>query len=130
VALGATARLVLTNGWQLAITHLAHRELPKDWAQPGQPWRAFFDSAMIGRPLLTTPTTGQHFAPLGLAGQHKALGDLFTDRKIPVALRPQWPLLLDAATQEILWVCGVQLGHRARVTATTAQVLCLRFEQG
>ena len=128
VPLGETVRLPLTNGWQLTMTQFPRSELPDDWLQRGQPWQAFFDSAQVGRPILIAPTRGQRFAPLGLHGQHKMLGDFFTDQKIPVALRSRWPLLVDTAAQEILWVCGLRIGHAARITDATRTVLCVTFE--
>ncbi|MCB0104486.1 MAG: tRNA lysidine(34) synthetase TilS, partial [Caldilineaceae bacterium] len=57
------------------------------------------------------------------------IGDLFTDRKIPTELRPHWPLLVDATTGEVHWVCGLQPGHRARITAATEEVLAVHFAQ-
>ncbi len=128
VPLGETVRLPLANGWQLTTNSFARSELPADWLQRGQPWQAFFDSAQVGRPILIAPTSGQRFAPLGLHGQHKMLGDFFTDQKIPVALRSRWPLLVDTAAQEILWVCGLRIGHAARITDATRTVLCVTFE--
>jgi tRNA(Ile)-lysidine synthase len=66
---------------------------------------------------------------LGLGGRHKALGDLFTDRKIPPVLRAGWPVIGDSADGEILWVCGIQPAQRARITAQTAQILHLQWER-
>lgn len=128
VPLGESAHLPLGNGWQLTVSHVARSELPADWQQRDQPWQAFFDSARVGNPMLTRPSAAQRFAPLGLAGHHKAVGDLFTDQKIPVAWRSTWPLLVNAATQEILWVCGLRPGHVARITAVTSTVICVTFD--
>jgi len=128
VALGECAQVTLANGWQLTIRHIARSELPADWLQRDRPWRAFLSGTQAGQLRLTTPTTGQQFTPLGLAGRHKHVADLFTDLKIPVAWRPQWPLLVDAATQEILWVCGLRLAHCARITTATTTVIELTFE--
>ena len=47
--------------------------------------------------------------PLGLGGT-KTLQDLFTDRKVPLALRRTLPLV--EAEGEIVWVAGVALDER------------------
>ncbi len=128
LSLGETARLQLGNDWQLTVTHVARSELGGEWKRRDRPWQAFLDSAHVGRAMLTTPDKAQRFAPLGLHGQHKMLGDFFTDQKIPVAWRPKWPLLVDVVTQEILWVCGLRPGDRARITEATSAVLTVTFD--
>jgi tRNA(Ile)-lysidine synthase len=115
--------------WVLTITREPVSMLPDDWRSPNQPWRTYVDAAQVGKLVLTTPRPGQRFAPLGLAGRHKTLGDFFTDRKIPGALRSGWPLLVDAMTDTVLWVCGEQPGHHARLTPNTQQVLRLTWYQ-
>ena len=80
--------------------------------------------------LLATPRRGQQFAPLGMEGRHKHLGDFFTDNKISVALRAGWPLLLDGASGEILWVCGLRLAHSARIRPDTKRIFHLKWSKG
>lgn len=62
-------------------------------------------------------------------GQHKSLGDFFTDRKTPSSLRANWPLVVEAGNRRVLWVCGLQPGNDARITDSTQQVLHLRWER-
>lgn len=52
---------------------------------------------------------GDRIRPLGLGGS-KSLQDLFTDRKVPRALRRELPVL--EAGGEIAWVAGVAVGER------------------
>jgi tRNA(Ile)-lysidine synthase len=52
---------------------------------------------------------GDRMRPLGLGGT-KTLQDLFTDRKVPRALRRTLPVL--EAGGEIVWVAGVALDER------------------
>ena len=47
--------------------------------------------------------------PLGLGGS-KSLQDLFTDRKVPRALRRTLPVV--EAGGEIVWVAGVAVGEK------------------
>ena len=52
---------------------------------------------------------GDRMRPLGLGGS-KSLQDLFTDRKVPRALRRTLPVV--EAGGEIVWVAGVALDER------------------
>lgn len=128
VHVGDTTTLSVTQNWQIRLARFKREMLPSDWQDRHQPWRAFFDGAQVQQIQLTTFVHGQTIAPLGLNGHRKQVGDLFTDRKIPAALRPHWPLLVDATTHEVHWVCGIQPGHLARITDTTKEVLCVTLE--
>lgn len=121
--------LALAGGWSLTTTRTTVTALPIDWRSQGQPWTGWLDADQMAAPVLTTPRPGQVFAPLGLGGRHKMLGDFFTDRKVPVALRSGWPIIVDQVSGEILWVCGQQPGHRARITRETQVVVRLVWEQ-
>lgn len=54
-------------------------------------------------------------------GRGKKLQDFFTDRKIPAARRDQIPVL--ALGTEILWIMGLRVSSKFRVTEQTRQVL-------
>ncbi|MDE7305872.1 MAG: tRNA lysidine(34) synthetase TilS [Clostridia bacterium] len=58
---------------------------------------------------------GDRFTKFG--GGTKSLGDYFTDRKIPVRLRKQIPLIADG--NEILAVCGVEISDKIKITPQT-----------
>jgi tRNA(Ile)-lysidine synthase len=122
-------RIQIDPNWNLNAQILPISELPSGWRDGANPWQAFFDADRVRQPILTTRKTGQRFAPLGLHGQHKSLADFFTDHKIPPPMRDRWPILVDAETGEILWVCGLRMGHSARITNVTRRVLWLRWER-
>ncbi|MEZ4679618.1 MAG: tRNA lysidine(34) synthetase TilS [Caldilineaceae bacterium] len=128
VELGQTVCQRLHARWQLTITKLARADLPADWYREHAPWRAFFDADQVSELLLAAATPGRQFAPFGLAGHHKMLGDFFTDQKIPVALRNCWPLIIEGHSDAVLWVCGLRTAHQAQITAQTALVLCIEIE--
>ncbi len=115
------------SDWVLEITCLPSDALPSDWRATLHPWQTVLDADQVATLRLTTPQPGQRFAPLGMGGRHKLLGDFFTDRKTPVSLRPGWPIIVDGATDTVLWVCGAQPGHHARLTAATRTVLRLAW---
>jgi tRNA(Ile)-lysidine synthase len=60
---------------------------------------------------------GDRMRPLGLGGT-KTLQDLFTDRKVPRALRRSLPVV--EVGGEIAWVAGVAVDERFAATADTA----------
>ncbi len=62
---------------------------------------------------------GDRMRPVGLGGS-KTLQDLFTDRKIPRALRRSLPIV--EAGGEIVWVAGVALDERFAATGETPTV--------
>ena len=49
-------------------------------------------------------------APLGMGGHTRTLGNIFTDRKVPTALRAGLPVVVDAAGR-VLWLCGLAVAE-------------------
>ncbi len=91
-------------------------------------WNAWLDG--VGAPFtLSTPAAGARMAPMGMAGHTRTLGNLFTDAGVPPALRPGWPLILDAAGN-VAWLCGMVVAQQAAVTSATTQLFYLRWETG
>ena len=64
---------------------------------------------------------GDRIAPFGQHAGSTKVGDLFTNAKIPGALRLGWPVIAHDAT--ILWVVGLRRGSHAPITATTRKVV-------
>ncbi len=95
----------------------------------GDPWAAWLDADRVAGLALTVPKPGMRFAPLGMGGRTRSLGDFFTDRKVPTALRPGWPLVVDSATAEIVWVCGLAVGHHAALRPETGRAMHLRWRK-
>jgi tRNA(Ile)-lysidine synthase len=90
------------------------------------PWEVYLDAnALEGSLILRTRQPGDRLAPLGMDGHTKALRDVFIHAKIPQAWRERMPILVSG--QRIVWACGVQVAHDARVTSATQRVLHVRF---
>ena len=82
---------------------------------------AFFDQLALTGPLIVRNFRhGDRFQPLGMSG-HKKIKDLFIEKKIPLSLRAQYPLL--TAGEDILWIPGLGRSEIARVTERTAVVV-------
>jgi tRNA(Ile)-lysidine synthase len=125
----AAGSLQASNGWRLENQLLQVADLPPGWRTAAQPWQAYCDADRLHLLHLTTPLPGMRIAPLGLKGRHKTLGDLFTDQKVPLALRAGWPVVLDVYTGQIVWVCGLALADAMRITRETRRVRWLRWQR-
>lgn len=89
---------------------------PAELRQP--PLQAIVDAAAVSPPLrLRAPRIGDAFHPLNSPG-HRLLSRQFNDRKVAQRDRSTWPVLCDA--DGILWVPGLSVAHRARVTEGTS----------
>ena len=90
------------------------------------PWTACLDADLIIYPLmLRNFRPGDRFVPLGMTG-HKKLKSLFIDMKIPSHVREQIPILTQE--NEPIWVCGLRIDDRFKVTSTTKRVLKITFD--
>jgi len=87
------------------------------------PFEEIFDLEKIVEPLHLRTREGQdRFQPLG-AGGTKTLGDFFTDIKVPASKRDQTGLVCDG--RGIIWVIGLRIADRVKITAKTQHILKL-----
>jgi len=77
-----------------------------------------------GRLRIRSWKNGDWFYPLGM-GKRKKLKDFFIDRKIPSYKKYSIPILTDR--ESIIWVCGLRLDHRFRITDHTKKILKLEL---
>jgi tRNA(Ile)-lysidine synthase len=81
----------------------------------------FMDYDRIVLPLtIRSMQPGDRMQPLGMATMKK-LKNEFVDRKIPVRIRKQFPLLVD--THSVLWMIGHMLSERVKITDKTIKIL-------
>ena len=76
-----------------------------------------------GRLVVRCRRSIDRFTPLGATGS-KTLGDFFTDAKVPRQVRPNVALLCDDAG--VVWVMGMRIAERVKVTPRTRHVLSLK----
>ncbi len=82
---------------------------------------AFFDAGRLAFPMtLRNWAEGDRFSPLGISGTQK-VKKYFIDHKVPARDRAACPVLVSRG--RIAWVVGHRIGHWARVTASTREVL-------
>jgi tRNA(Ile)-lysidine synthase len=70
---------------------------------------------------------GDKFQPLGMTNKKK-LQDFFTDKKIPKRLRKNIPIIVDR--EKIVWIAGLEIDNRVRLTNKTIEGLKLRLVKG
>jgi len=86
---------------------------------------AYVDHAALGKNLVArNKQEGDRFNPLGMKGSKK-LQDLFVDEKIPAERRDSIPIIESGG--RIIWVAGVRLDERAKVTKNTEKVVKLEL---
>jgi len=92
---------------------------------PSNPDSAFVDSDKIRFPLrIRHPRDGDFFTPLGMSGKKK-LSDFFIDEKVlRTDKASKWIVL---SGEKIVWVVGMRIDERFRVTSTTKNVLEIKF---
>jgi len=71
---------------------------------------------------------GERYAPLGMDGKEIKVSDFFTNKKIPVLIRKNWPLVL--VEDEVAWIPGFQPAHTFRFKKDTGRVWHLQLMKG
>lgn len=85
----------------------------------------FMDYDRICLPLvIRTFRPGDRIQLLGMKGVRK-IKSLFIDEKIPLRRRREIPLLLDR--EAVLWIAGLRLSERVKITEKTRQILKVEF---
>lgn len=112
----------MISGWQVTTEVIEG----KCEVQASDQLTAFLDIDYTGSNLIVRSRKGgDRFQPLGMKDTKK-LQDFMVDSKIPRAWRDRVPLV--CAGDQIVWVVGWRIDHKARVTKTTQKILRLEFE--
>ncbi|QWV98994.1 tRNA lysidine(34) synthetase TilS [Geomonas nitrogeniifigens] len=107
----------LENGMTLTVRRV---ERPDDLAT-GSKRIVHLSADAAPFPWLVRPfTPGDRFTPLGMTGSQK-VKELFINEKLPLHERSRVPLVFSEG--EIVWVAGVRVAQKGRVTSTTGAVL-------
>jgi tRNA(Ile)-lysidine synthase len=113
----------LSPGWWF---HAEPVEITADIESASSRWRVFVDAAqLLAPPTVRARLDGDRFQPLGMNGHSLKLSDFMINRKVPAALRERWPLVVSGVA--IVWVAGLQLDDRFKITPATQRVLKLEF---
>ncbi len=98
--------------------------LPKSFRH--DPHREYIDAARVTLPLtIRTWQPGDSFVPLGMKTRKK-LSDFFVDQKISRGIKGTIPVVLSGS--EIVWVAGLRLDDRFKITEHTTSVYKLSIK--
>ncbi len=87
---------------------------------------AFIDFDKLKFPLLLRPwQAGDFFMPLGM-NRMKKLSDFLIDNKIPLHQKKQ--VYVVVSDSDIVWVVGMRLDDRFKITDSTSEILCIEFK--
>lgn len=100
--------------------------LPADPDQ-GSPFEAFLDNAAVAWPLSwRLPLAGERFQPLGCPGS-QTVAKYLAGRGVPSRQRPLIAVIADPTG--VVWIPGLGIAERAKITAETVEVLHLVYER-
>jgi len=87
---------------------------------------ACLDEGKVVMPLtIRNVKPGDRFQPLGMQGEKK-IKDFFIDEKVPLSERKRIPLVL--CNEVVVWVAGMRIDHRLRVTQNTRKMLTIALK--
>jgi len=112
----------LGSGWQMTCHKSGNTTY--DFSDP---MVCFLDAGKIQKARVDIFKPGDTFAPFGMAGKSMKLGDYWTNQGIPERARVNWPLVRDSEGS-IVWVAGLQISERYRITDQTSDVLKMKLE--
>ncbi len=85
----------------------------------------FIDADMAGEALtLRNWESGDSFVPLGMKG-HQKISDFLVNSKIPIYQKSN--VLVLSGKDGIIWVCGLRVDDRFKITENTKRILKLEF---
>jgi len=117
----------LAEGWRFEVQALSADQWSLDEVEANSNgWRAYVEADRVTTPLaLRARASGDWFQPLGLGGQRAKLSDFFIDHKVDQSQRDRWPLVV--CGEAMVWVAGLRLDERFKVTEATRRVVRLEF---
>jgi len=109
------------GGWRLILREVERKNV-KFTADPSVD---FFDSALLPyRMTLRTWKTGDVFQPLGMKGTVK-VSDFLTNSKLSLMNRQN--VLVLATADEIVWLCGMRMSEKFRISNDTKTALRVEY---
>jgi tRNA(Ile)-lysidine synthase len=120
------ARGELPDEWRLDQESLSKDAWDWNRVTGSGPWVAYVDAARVTAPLaVRARRPGERFQPLGLAGHSDKVADYMINARVDAALRRRWPLV--TCGPRVVWLAGLRLDERFKVTEDTQTVLRLSF---
>lgn len=95
--------------------------------QEGKVMESFSADLLEGDPVLRFRRDGDRFSPQGLNSEHRKLKKFLQEKGIPRSERDSLPLVVIG--NEVLWIPGLAISGRHRITESTHRILELRLEE-
>lgn len=109
------------RGQELRVSHHLVSDFIGGVRFDGNKDKAYVDTDKLIFPLVVRSwQEGDRFRPLGMRG-FKNLSDLFIDEKVPLALKPEVPVVLNG-NGDVIWVAGLRQDDRYRLLENTKKV--------
>lgn len=117
----------LTSGWRFSVETLKPGQWSRDEVEANaSDWRVLVDTTATPMPLrVRARLPGDRFQPLGMNGHSMKVSGFMINAKIEESLRDRWPIVVSGDV--IVWLAGLRLDERFKVTSATTTVLCLQF---
>jgi tRNA(Ile)-lysidine synthase len=124
--LNVPGEVMLTGDWQMVTEIVNDPEvITTNVFNNPDPFQAYLDLDSLKLPLVVrTRLPGDRFHSLGMGQRSVKVADLMINAKLPYRARERWPLLLSG--EEVIWVPGIQIGHKFRINENTKFVLRIR----
>ena len=88
--------------------------------------QAFINAKQVkGELVLRRAQVGDRFRPYGMKQGSKLLSDFLTNRKVNLLDKQSQLVVIDSATDQIVWVVGQEIDDRYRVDSNTTEVVRL-----
>jgi tRNA(Ile)-lysidine synthase len=127
-SLGFPLVMDFSNGWFLHGSFLDNNMNRENISKYPSNYEAWLDNDSIeGDVILRKVLPGDRIQPLGNGGHHTKISDIFINHRIPKDARQAYPIFCDS--QEIIWLPGIMISEKCKVTPATKKILHLRFTQ-
>lgn len=121
-------RVILDQEWALSAAWLEATAPLDPEAVKGDLSNVIIDADAVQTPLTVRKRTkGDRFQPLGLTHGSMTVGDFFSNSKLPVSMRADWPLVLSG--NMIIWVAGCQIAEGVKIKKNSLRFVQLRLEK-
>ena len=118
-------KYVLSNGDSIVVSV---EEKTDAFCIDTSPNVAQLDADLVRWPFtIRSVENGDRFVPFGMKGS-KLVSDLLTDRKMSLQQK-RHQLCVTDASEQIVWLTGLRISNKHRITSNTIKYVCLRYNK-
>ncbi len=125
-SLGFPLVMDFSNGWQLSGCFINNDMDGGYISKHPSNYEAWLDNdSILGEIILRNVLPGDRIQSFGNEGHHTKISDIFINNRIPKDARKAYPIFCDS--KEIIWLPGIMISEKCKVTPATIKILHLRF---